>query len=206
MIVIIDYGMGNTGSLANMIQKAGGRAVVSACRDDIEKASKLVLPGVGYFDQAVKNLHDLDLFSLIDTRVTIDRVPILAICLGAQLVTERSEEGELPGFGWVRGRTVRFSFPPNTRLKIPHMGWNEITIKKEHLVFHGMYENPCFYFVHSYHIVCDRPEDVLATAVHGYEFCAAVQRDNIVATQFHPEKSHKYGLKLISNFVEMADA
>jgi glutamine amidotransferase len=206
MIAIVDYGMGNTGSLANMIQKAGGRAIVTARRDDIEAASKLVLPGVGYFDQAVKNLHDLDLFSLVDRRVAADRVPILAICLGAQLVTERSEEGELPGFGWVKGRTVRFSFTPDSRLKIPHMGWNEITVRKEHPVFRGMYEDPRFYFVHSYHIVCDRPEDVLATAVHGYEFCAAVQRDNIVATQFHPEKSHKYGLKLVTNFVEMPGA
>jgi glutamine amidotransferase len=203
MIVIIDYGMGNVGSLENMIKKVGESTQASADPATIEKATKLVLPGVGSFDNAMTRLKELDLIGIVNEKVIQEKVPILCICLGAQLVTNKSEEGNLPGLGWIEGKTVKFSFSDENRLKIPHMGWNDVKINKKSQLFDDMYEEPCFYFVHSYHLMCKNKDDVLTTTVYGYEFVSAIEHENIFATQYHPEKSHKYGLKLIKNFVEL---
>ena len=202
MIVIVDYGMGNLGSIANMLKKVGAQAVVSGNGADLEKADKIILPGVGAFDTGMKNLRQLGLLPVLNGKVLRDKTPVLGVCLGMQLLTKGSQEGDLPGLGFIDAETIRFKFDKDqANLKIPHMGWNSIKIKQESPLFADMYEDPRFYFVHSYHVVCRDEKDVLATSFYGYEFTSAVARENILGTQFHPEKSHKFGMKVYQNFV-----
>jgi glutamine amidotransferase len=203
MIIVIDYNMGNIGSIVNMAKKARGEVVLSSEPDQIERAEKLILPGVGAFNTGMRNLTELGFANIVKRRVVRDRIPILGICLGMQLLTERSEEGTMPGLGLVDASTIRFKFDDGTGLRIPHMGWNSVNIRKESPLFNQMYPDPLFYFVHSYHVVCKNPEDVLSTTNYGYDFVSSLQNGNIFGTQFHPEKSHKYGLRLMKNFVEL---
>lgn len=204
MIVIVDYGMGNLGSVYNMLKKVGTEAIVSSDPDLIAKADKLILPGVGAFDNGMKNLEARGLREILNRKVLTDGVPVLGICLGVQLFTHGSEEGTLHGLGWIDAETVRFRFPSeSTGLKVPHMGWNSITVKLDHPLLKGFDEPPRFYFVHSYHVHCHDPGHILATATYGIEFTAAVVYQNVIGTQFHPEKSHKFGLKVLENFAKM---
>jgi glutamine amidotransferase len=144
------------------------------------------------------NMHKLGLFPLLNDRVINRKIPILGICLGMQLMTKKSEEGALPGFGWVDAATVRFKFGQGQNdLKIPHMGWNTVKIRKEAEFFKAIIQEPRFYFVHSYHVVCANETDIWTTTFHGYEFVSAFLRDNIAGVQFHPEKSHKMGLAFL---------
>lgn len=203
MIVIVDYHMGNLGSIANILRKVGAEAVISSDHAVIARASKLVLPGVGAFDEGMKNIEQLDLRDILTRRVLQERVPTLGICLGMQLMARRSEEGAKPGLGWVAADVKRFSFASGAaQLKVPHMGWNMVKTVKQSTLFAGFSGEPRFYFVHSYHASCDNDADVLATARYGYEFTAALQLDNLAGVQFHPEKSHKFGMTLFRNFVE----
>lgn len=203
MIVIIDYNMGNVGSIANMIKKVGGSSVITSDIAEIEKAEKLILPGVGAFDTGMENIISMNLQSVLNKKVLDEKTPILGVCLGMQLLTKKSEEGTLPGLSWIDAETIRF--PPETptaeKLKIPHMGWNYVSIKKNAALFNGMHNDPRFYFVHSYYVKCNREEDILCETSYGIKFTSAVNRDNVWGTQFHPEKSHKYGMKLYHNFV-----
>jgi glutamine amidotransferase len=203
MIVIVDYGMGNLGSIANMLKRVGAKGVISADPSVIEIADKLILPGVGAFDNGMKNLDNLGLIPILKAKVFEEKTPLLGVCLGMQLLTQRSAEGTMPGLGWIGAETVRFRFD-NTQqgLKTPHMGWNFIKVKQPSPIFDNMYENPRFYFVHLYHVVCEDDRNVLATTYYGYEFASAVIRENIIGMQFHPEKSHKFGMRLFRNFVE----
>jgi len=203
MIVIVDYGLGNIGSIVNMFKKVGVAATISSDPAVIEKADKLILPGVGAFDSGMRNLTERGLVPLLNRRVLEDKVPILGLCLGMQLFTKRSEEGQLPGLGWLDAETVRFKFDgDNAHLKIPHMGWNTIRPSRAHPIFTEMEPEPRFYFVHSYYVVCVNSEDVLAQAVYGFDFTAMLARGNIIGAQFHPEKSHKFGMRLLKNFAE----
>lgn len=206
MIIIVDYGMGNLGSILNMLKKVGAPAAkVSADPKDIEQADKLILPGVGAFDTGMQHLCETGLIGLLNEKVLKARTPTLGVCLGMQLLTKVSEEGELPGLGWINAETIRFRFDQKkTGLKIPHMGWNTVKIQREGTLFKDMYVQPRFYFVHSFHVVSHNPEDVLATTEYGYDFVSVIQHDHIMAAQFHPEKSHKFGMKLYKNFVEYA--
>lgn len=205
MIIVIDYGMGNLGSILNMLKKIGATARVSSDSKEIADADKLILPGVGAFDTGMKRLAELDLIGLLNHKVLDLETPTLGVCLGMQLLMKRSEEGILPGLGWINGETIRFRFDSQqTNLKIPHMGWNTIKIQREGVLFNGMDSAARFYFVHSYHVTCDHADDVLTTTNYGYEFVSALQRGNIMGAQFHPEKSHKFGMKLYKNFVEYA--
>jgi imidazole glycerol-phosphate synthase subunit HisH len=204
MIVVIDYGMGNIGSIINMIKKAGGESTVTSDPETIDKAKKLIIPGVGSFDNGMKKLSSLGLIDVLNKKVLEEKVPVMGVCLGMQLLGNSSEEGQLPGLGWIDADTIRFRFEgENQKLRIPHMGWNNIFIKKTGSLFNDMYDDPSFYFVHSYHVVCNNPEDILAVTNYGFDFVSSLQHENIMATQFHPEKSHKYGLKVIKNFVEL---
>jgi len=203
MIVVVDYNMGNIGSILNMIKKVGGEAIISSDQEQIKNADKLILPGVGAFDAGMQNLAKLGLISIFRKKVTEQKTPVLGICLGLQLLTERSEEGIMQGLGLVDASTVRFKFVSSSGLRIPHMGWNSVVIRKESPLFHDMYPNPVFYFVHSYHVVCRNAEDILSTTDYGYDFVSSLQSGNLFGTQFHPEKSHKYGMKLMKNFVEL---
>jgi glutamine amidotransferase len=206
MIVIVDYGMGNIGSILNMLKKVGAPAAkISSETKDIEQADKLILPGVGAFDTGMQRLREKNLIGLLNEKVVKSKTPTLGICLGMQLLTKVSEEGELPGLGWIDAETIRFRFDPKqSGLKIPHMGWNMVKVQREATLFKDMYAEPRFYFVHSFHVVAHNPEDVLATTEYGYDFVSAIQHGHIVAVQFHPEKSHKFGMKLYKNFVEYA--
>lgn len=204
MIVIIDYGLGNLGSIANMCKRLGIRAAISSNRAEIEKAEKLILPGVGSFDHGMKNLESLDLIGILTDKVVGTTTPILGICLGAQLMTRGSEEGKSPGMGWVQIDTVRFNNESGENtIKIPHMGWTDVTVEKESPLFQDMYQNPRFYFVHSYYFQCHDREDILTTSVYGSSFTSAFAKRNIIGVQFHPEKSHKFGMKLLQNFAEL---
>ncbi|MCG6533284.1 MAG: imidazole glycerol phosphate synthase subunit HisH [Syntrophales bacterium LBB04] len=201
MIVIIDYGMGNLGSVMNMLKKIGAQTSISSEPVKIAHADKLILPGVGAYDNGMQNLSSRGLVDILNDKVLNERTPILGICLGAQLLTRSSEEGTLPGLGWIDAESVRFQFPKGSNnLKIPHMGWNEISIKRENNLLCGFEDKPRFYFVHSYYLKCANSEEVIATSIHGIEFAAAVNKGNIWGTQFHPEKSHQFGLRVIKNF------
>lgn len=203
MVIIVDYGMGNLGSIANMLKKIGVRARISSSLSEIESADKLILPGVGAFDTGMARLTELGFVDALNDKVLHDKTPILGLCVGMQLFAQRSEEGKLPGLGWLDAEVVRFKFGPEQRgLKIPHMGWNYIRIHMSSQLFIEMPQEARFYFVHSYHLVCQDERDVLATTVYGYEFPSIIMSRNIMGAQFHPEKSHKFGMRLLKNFVE----
>lgn len=203
MIVIINYGLGNLMSILNMLKKIGEEATISSSFVDIKNADKLILPGVGAFDKGMKNLSDFGFISVLNDKVIKEKTPILGICLGMQLFTMESEEGNRPGLGWVDAETIRFRFDKaKTDLKIPHMGWNSIMIQEKSSLFNDFYEEPRFYFVHSYHLLCHKKEDILTTTEYGYDFPSSIARDNIIGVQFHPEKSLKYGMKFLENFVK----
>lgn len=202
MIVIVDYGMGNLGSMVNLFKKIRVEAMISCDPATIERADKLVLPGVGAFDSGMRNLESRGLVPVLNRRVVEEKVPILGVCLGMQLLCKKSEEGKLPGLAWLDAETIRFNFEDSkSQLKIPHMGWNSVGICQTNSLFGGLEAVNRFYFVHSYHVVCHNPADVLATAHHGYDFTAAFSHENIYGVQFHPEKSHRFGMALLKNFV-----
>jgi glutamine amidotransferase len=203
VIVVIDYGMGNLGSIVNMLKKVGAQAAVSSEAEMIERADRLILPGVGAFDNAIKNLTDRGLIPLLNTKVVRDKTPILGVCLGMQLLAQRSEEGHLPGLGWLDAEVIRFKFDPaHAHLKIPHMGWNTLQICQPHPLWAELDAEPRFYFVHSYHLACRSMDTVLAQTHYGYAFTSAVAKENILGVQFHPEKSHKFGMRLLNNFAK----
>jgi imidazole glycerol-phosphate synthase subunit HisH len=202
MITIVDYGVGNLASIQNMLKKAGHAGLISSRKEDILSAEKLILPGVGAFDTCAEKLRGSGLMDAINKKALEEKIPVLGICVGLQLLTEGSEEGVLPGLGWISGKVIKFrqdALQPG--MKIPHMGWTEVEICKPSRLFEDMYEDPRFYFVHSYHLQLDNPEDALVEATYGYKFVAGVERGNIMGVQFHPEKSHKFGLRLLQNFI-----
>lgn len=203
MIVILDYQIGNLYSIHNMLKKIGMRDVyISSDRNLIKDADKLILPGVGHFDFGMKKLKSSAYFEELNKRVLVDKVPILGICLGAQLLTESSEEGNEPGLGWIKGKTIRFDEKKiGSTLKIPHMGWSDTQYNEKSKLFTDMQIDPRFYYVHSYHIRCTNEEDILCTSHHGYNFTAGVEHENVLGVQFHPEKSHKFGMKILQNFI-----
>jgi imidazole glycerol-phosphate synthase subunit HisH len=202
MVTIVDYKTGNIGSIRNMLKKIGETSVITSRRDEIADASKLILPGVGAFDTGMKNLRDLDLIDILTQKVLADKIPVLGICLGLQLLSSKSEEGLLPGLGWINAETLRFKFSNTSEYKIPHMGWNFISIKKESRLFDGMYPDARFYFVHSYYLSVSDSNDILASTLYESEFSSAFEKGNITGVQFHPEKSHKFGMKLLKNFID----
>lgn len=200
-VVVIDYGIGNVGSIINMLKKIGVHSVVSGDARMIEVARKLILPGVGAFDKGMSQLHNSGLVPLLHHKVVEQKTPVLGICLGMQLMTIGSEEGQMPGLGWIDATTIRFDFSATAaRPKVPHMGWNELAVKTDHSMFRGMETSPRFYFVHSYHVICKQEQDVIATTTHGYSFVSVFARGCLTGVQFHPEKSHKYGMMLLQNW------
>lgn len=204
-IVIINYGIGNLTSVQNMLKKAGANEVLISNREeDILHADKLILPGVGHFDYGMNQLNESGLVPILEKKVHQLKTPILGICLGAQLMTKSSDEGSIPGLGWVDGKTVSFDQSLLEKgCKIPHMGWNTVKVINENPLSYGMTLESRFYFVHSYHMTMNQSEDVWLTSHYGYDFCSAFHRDNIYACQFHPEKSHRFGMNLMRNFVNI---
>lgn len=200
MIVIVDYNMGNVGSIQNMLKKIGVKCCISASLDEIYKAEKLIIPGVGSFDEGMSNLENAGLIPAINHMAIKEKIPVLGICLGMQLMTHQSEEGVLPGLGWIQAETVKLKKIEG--LKIPHMGWNTVSVEKKNYITENLNEDTRFYFVHSYHVVCRDKEDILFKTNYGIDFVSAFQKNNIVGVQFHPEKSHKHGMKLLENWVK----
>jgi imidazole glycerol-phosphate synthase subunit HisH len=202
-VSVVDYGLGNVGSVVNMLKHIGVSATLASGPDDIASARILVLPGVGHFDAGMKNLEERSLLAPLSDAVLERKVPVLGICLGMQLLSRRSEEGRLPGLGWIDAETRRLSPPPDSPLPLPHMGWGETKVVAPQL-FDESPEPPRFYYVHSYHVVCHDRGDVAATCTYGVEFTAALRHDHIFGTQFHPEKSHRHGMRLLRSFVRIA--
>lgn len=203
MITIVDYKTGNLGSISNILKRIGSESIVTSDIQIIEDASKLILPGVGAFDTGMKNLELLGLIDVLKRKVQVEKTPVLGICLGMQLLSSGSEEGALPGLGFIDAKTVKFRFRNSEEFKIPHMGWNFTKQNKSSLLFEGMYPDPRFYFVHSYYFKANSEADILATTEYEIEFTSAVEKENIMGVQFHPEKSHKFGMRLLKNFVDL---
>lgn len=204
MIVIVDYGVGNVGSIINMLKKAGAKAIASSDPTVLEQAEKLILPGIGAFDAGMNKLNERGLVPLLNYLALEKKVPFLGLCLGLQLMTKKSEEGQTPGLGWLDAETVRFKFEAEQpQLKVPHMGWNTIKIRQEHPIFTNLEPDTRFYFVHSYYIKSNDPQEVLAETDYGGAFDSILGKDNILGAQFHPEKSHKFGLRFLKNFAEV---
>jgi glutamine amidotransferase len=201
LITIVDYGAGNLASIGNMLRRLGVDSRVTASPTDVLSASKLILPGVGHFDHGMKNLRERGLDDALTQRVVRDGIPILGICLGLQLFARGSEEGTLPGLGWIDADVRRFDVQRiGANLRIPHMGWANTTVEKPDPLTADLPPDSRFYFVHSFHVVADHDEDVWMRATHGYPFVAAIARGTIRGVQFHPEKSHKFGLRLLASF------
>jgi glutamine amidotransferase len=203
VITVVDYGAGNIGSVLNMIRKVGGQAVASAQPDELQSAKKVLLPGVGSFDNAMIKLERLGLVEPLRD-CAASGVPLFGICLGMQLLAYGSEEGALPGLGLIPGRVRRFSFSAEqSALKIPHMGWNQVLACKNPPLAQGLETGARFYFVHSYHYECEDQADELFKTHYGYDFISGVQRGNVMGVQFHPEKSHRFGMQLFRNFISL---
>ena len=201
MITIVDYGMGNLGSIRNMLRRVGASATISGDPAVLAESEKLLLPGVGHFDAAMQQIAERGLREVLDHKATVERVPTLGICLGMQLLTRGSEEGRLPGLGWVDAEVRRF--PPDRGLKVPHMGWNEVTATRPSSLTAGLGDDARFYFVHSYYVQVDRRDDAVLTASYGVTFDAAIEAGTIYGAQFHPEKSHRFGMQLLANFASL---
>lgn len=201
MISIIDYGMGNLGSIINMFRRIGVKAQIVSHPEQLFEARKILLPGVGAFDQAMKRINDGGFRDILDTKVLVEKTPILGICLGMQLLTRGSEEGSLSGFGWIPADTLRF--PNSNGLKVPHMGWNIVIPSTPSKLTENLPEESRFYFVHSYYVKVDQPRYSILKCNYGLTFDAAIQKDNIYGAQFHPEKSHKFGMRFLENFVKL---
>lgn len=204
MIAVLNYGMGNTAAILNMIRRAGGEAYSCENASDLGRAAAIVLPGVGSFDNGMIKLRDSHLLEAMEDIVLSGQRPFLGVCLGMQLLFDKSEEGQQAGLGWLKGSVKRFDFAgcaPVTRLKIPHMGWNLVNPIHYESLYAGLEDEARFYFVHSYHVNCEDESDVLARSTYGSEFVCSVRRGNIWGAQFHPEKSHRFGLKFFENFL-----
>ncbi len=204
MITIIDYNMGNIASIQNMLERVDCETIVTSDPLVIRNAEKIILPGVGSFDYGMRNLAELGLIEVLSEKVFEQHTPLLGICLGMQLLTEDSEEGNLKGLGFIKAHTKKFNPDVCGQMqKIPHMGWDYVCPKDNIPLFKTPVENIRFYFVHSYYVECEDERNVIATTEYGNVFASAIGKDNIYGVQFHPEKSHKYGMNLFKNFVEI---
>ena len=201
MIVIIDYGMGNLGSILNMCKFLNIEACISDDVESIKNAKKIILPGVGSFDTAMERIKKNGIQEVLNKKALEEKIPFLGICLGMQLLTNSSQEGSLPGLGWIDAEAIKF--PESSVLKVPHVGWNEAKPEKIDPMVKGLLEDSRFYFVHSYFVKTNKNENSLMKTKYGVTFDSAISKGNIYGFQFHPEKSHKYGMKILKNFSEI---
>lgn len=202
-IVIVDYGMGNLRSVFNKFRRMGYHSEITSDLAAIKKADKLILPGVGHFAKGMRNLEEKGIVAVLNNKVLYDKTPIFGICLGMQLFSEFSEEGDCGGLGWIKAKTVRFRISDKTRYKIPHIGWNTVNIANKAGIDDFLTNDDFFYFVHSYYVQCADNTDVWMTSRYESEFVSAVKKGNIFGTQFHPEKSHDAGYNLLKKFIDL---
>jgi glutamine amidotransferase len=203
VIAIIDHGMGNLGSVQNMLKRLGAASVRTTDPEEIARADRIILAGIGGFDGAMARLEELGIVDILTEQVLERKKLVLGVCLGMQLMAHRSAEGQMGGLGWLDAEVKRFEFPDSERLPVPHMGWEVVEPARPSPLFEGQAGEPRFYFSHAYHVVCHDPEDVAATATYGRRFVAAVHRGNVLGTQFHPEKSHVFGMDLYRRFLAL---
>lgn len=204
MITIVDYGLGNIRAFLNVYRRLNIDVKTAATADELRGASKVILPGVGAFDHAMERLTQSGMRDTLDDLARRQRVPILGICVGMQILGRASEEGKLPGLGWIAGRVRALgSLTPGEALPVPHMGWNDVRPVSRNRLFDGLEGDARFYFLHSYYFECDRDEDAIAVSNYGVDFACAANAANVFGVQFHPEKSHHYGARLLQNFAEM---
>lgn len=201
-VVIIDYGMGNIGSIDNMLKYLGVKAIISSDINVISSADKIILPGVGHFDRAMTNIKNLGLMDVINEMALVEKKPFLGICLGMQIMCESSDEGILSGLSLVQAEVKKFDFGLDSKLKVPHMGWNNICINKSSIILDGLNNESRFYFVHSYYVKCQNEVDILTKTNYGFDFVSSFEVNNLIGAQFHPEKSHRFGVNLFRNFLE----
>lgn len=205
MITIVDYGMGNLGSIANMFKKIGAQSRVTSDLEEIARAQKLILPGVGAFDAAMERIAAGGFRPVLNRKALEERIPTLGICLGMQLLTESSDEGKLPGLGWIPARAISFRSRNPPEMKSPQMGWNLVQLSQGSALTAGFeaIEEPRFYFVHSYFVECRDPVNSILRTTYGVTYDSGIQKENIYGVQFHPEKSHRFGMKLLENFARL---
>ena len=201
MIAILDYGLGNLGSISNMLKVIGEKSKITNDVEIIRKSDGIILPGVGAFDAGMSKLNESGLTDVIKEEAGKGK-PILGICLGMQLLGNRSEEGSMSGLSLIPFECKKFNFVDKS-LKIPHMGWDIVDFRKQHPLLEGLTGQQRYYFVHSYYAVCENSDNVLMTCDYGIEFACSVVKDNVMGVQFHPEKSHDFGLALLTNFVNI---
>jgi imidazole glycerol-phosphate synthase subunit HisH len=201
MMTIVDYGLGNVRAFTNVFKRLNLPSCVAQTEDDLLGASRLILPGVGAFDHAMEQLHRSGLRQTLDELVRVRNVPVLGVCVGMQMLADGSEEGQLPGLGWVPGQVRRFSSnAASTRLPMPHMGWNDVRPKAACSLFAGLESDARFYFLHSFYFDCAQSSHAAAEASYGFDFTCAVRSAHVHGVQFHPEKSHHWGERLLGNF------
>jgi glutamine amidotransferase len=202
LISVIDYGAGNVGSVIRMIEKVGARAQRISTASELTEAKIVILPGVGAFDYGMQRLVDGGLVEALHEAALVRSIPVLGICLGMQLMCKRSEEGQMPGLGWFDAEVLKFQFNAAKRLPIPHMGWNTLELARPNRLLDNELPRTRYYFVHSYRVKCNESSDVVATTTYGDRFVSAFERGNLFGAQFHPEKSHRFGMAMIKKFVE----
>jgi glutamine amidotransferase len=200
-IVIVDYGLGNIRSIKHKLEKYNYTVSLSNKANEIESAGLLILPGVGNFKVGMENIKNLDLIKCLNNAVLKKKKPIIGICLGMQLMTSYSEEGNCAGLNWINARTKKFFFE-DSKFKIPNVGWRTNELLKPNYYFNQIPKDKYFYFTHSYYVDCKKKEDVIAQSYYGHKFTSVFQKDNIFGVQFHPEKSHLNGFRLLLNFIE----
>ena len=204
MITIINYGLGNISAFSNMYKRLGIPARVATNVAELRGTTKIVLPGVGAFDRAMHLLGTSGMREPLDDLVLAQKVPVVGICVGMQILAQFSDEGSARGLGWIPGRVRHFgSDPSSAALPMPHMGWNDVEPAAADGLFHGMNGDARFYFLHSFYFECENASDVVATAQYGLSFACAVRRENVYGVQFHPEKSHHWGAAMLKNFAEI---
>lgn len=203
MIIIVDYGMGNLRSVQKAFERIKVNSKITDDLAEIKDADRILLPGVGHFAAGMKNLRERGFIEILNKKVVEEKVPVLGICLGMQLMTRFSEEGNCDGLGWLDATTQKFSnVNHHQKMKIPHMGWNNNRIMKESRILNGINEDDTFYFVHSYRVICNKENDILTSTHYFIDFHSSLLKENIVGVQFHPEKSFGAGLMLLKNFSE----
>lgn len=202
MIAIVDYGLGNINAFINIFKKLHTPIVVAKNKDTLINAEKIILPGVGAFDFAMNKLNSSGMRETLDDLVLGKKIPVIGICVGMQILANSSDEGRSPGLGYIDSEVKKFQFPENSNIYLPHMGWNDVYPANTSTIFKGL-ENPLFYFLHSYYFKCNNERDILAKSNYGNDFVCATNKENIYGVQFHPEKSHQYGIKLLENFSKL---
>lgn len=204
MIAIIDYGVGNISAFVNIFKQLNIPAKVAKNEAELQDVDKLILPGVGHFDYAMQRFNESGMKDRVNDLVTIEKKPVVGICVGMQMMAERSDEGELRGLGWIDSEVIKFDETMRSaKLPLPHMGWNDVIPTADNPLFTNLTKEARFYFLHSYYFKCKQIENSIADADYGSRFTCAVNRHNVYGVQFHPEKSHHYGITLLKNFAEL---